>query len=234
MNKMDNIYTSGEYLRNNPSWHVEESEWKAKKISKMINSNKLFFNSVCEVGCGGGEILVQLKKMINHNCKFVGYEISPNAYKICKEKEGKNLNFKLKDFLKEKKIFFDVILVIDVIEHVENYFNFLKNIKSKGKYKIFHIPLDLSVQYVFRSKPILNARKNVGHIHYFTKEIALQILIDQGYEIIDYFYTAGGVEIPSKTLKNYFARFPRKLFFPINKDLCARIFGGYSLLVLTK
>lgn len=232
---MDNIYTSGEYFKNNPSWHVEDSEWKAKKIIKMINNNKLILHSICEIGCGGGEILVKLKKMSNNECKFVGYEISPLAYRICKKKEEKNLNFNLKDFLKEKDTFFDAILVIDVIEHVKNCFNFLEKIKSKGKYKIFHIPLDLSVQNVLRSKPILNARKKVGHIHYFTKELALQLLRDCGYDIIDYFYTAGGVEHTSNTsLKNYLARFPRKLFFSINKDLCVRILGGYSLLVLTK
>jgi len=228
------MYESGQYFKNNPSWHAEHSAWKAKQITKIINNNKLIPHSICEVGCGAGEILVQLKKMINNDCELVGYEISPQAYKICKEKKGKNLNFKFKDFLKEKNIFFDIILVIDIIEHIEDYFNFLKKIKSKGEYKIFHIPLDLSVQSVFRSKPILKGREKVGHIHYFTKETALQTLKDCGYEIIDYFYTAGSIELPSTTLMQSIAKIPRKLFFSINKDLSVRILGGSSLLVLAK
>ena len=79
-------------------------------------------------------------------------------------------------------------MAIDVFEHVEDYFGFLRKLREKAEYKIFHIPLDLSVQTVLRSSPIIKGRKSVGHIHYFTKETALETLKDTGYEIIDYFY----------------------------------------------
>ena len=50
-----------------------------------------------------------------------------------------------------------------------------REIKPKSLYKIYHIPLDLSVQTALRSGPIIKARVSTGHIHYFTKEIAIQI-----------------------------------------------------------
>jgi hypothetical protein len=106
--------------------------------------------------------------------------------------------------------------------------------EKKGKYKIFHIPLDISVQAVLRMSSILKCRERVGHIHYFTKDTALATLKDTGYEIIDYFYTAGALELSSKSLKSFLLRLPRWISYKINKDLAVRILGGYSLLVLTR
>jgi len=76
--------------------------------------------------------------------------------------------------LDDEKQFFDVVMAIDVLEHVEDYFTFLRKISKKGKYKIFHIPLDMSVSAVLRISPLIDGRKKVGHIHYFSKDTALR------------------------------------------------------------
>ena len=55
------IYTSGEYAAKNPTYHVEDSAWKAHQILKIIQRNNLQPLSICEVGCGAGEILRQLQ-----------------------------------------------------------------------------------------------------------------------------------------------------------------------------
>jgi hypothetical protein len=127
-----------------------------------------------------------------------------------------------------------VILVLDIIEHLEDYFSFLRSIKERALYKIFHIPLDLSVQAVLRAAPLIRDRERFGHIHYFTKETGLQLLRDLGYDIIDWFYTAVALDLPSANLKNVVMRFPRRLFYSINRDVAVRLLGGYRLLVLTK
>jgi len=56
------IYTEekGNYLENNPTWHIEDSPWKAKQIFKMLNKNSINPKSIAEIGCGAGEILNQL------------------------------------------------------------------------------------------------------------------------------------------------------------------------------
>ena len=43
----------------------------------------------------------------------------------------------------EIKNYYDLILCIDVFEHVEDYIGFLKTLKNKSKYHIFNIPLDM-------------------------------------------------------------------------------------------
>ena len=230
---MTGIYEDGTYLEHNPSWHEEDSPWKASKIQHMIERNSLSPKSICEIGCGAGEILNQLSLHYS-NVEFIGYEISPQAFDLCIKKQKTNLIFKCHDLLEENNIFFDILMAIDVFEHVEDYFSFLRKLKTKAKYKIFHIPLDLSVSTVLRSSPIIKSRQVVGHIHYFTKETALETLKDTGYEIIDYFYTCGSLELPNLGQKTNLLKIPRKLAFLVNKDLAVRLLGGYSLMVLTK
>jgi Methyltransferase domain len=227
------IYEDGTYLATNLSWHEEDSPWKAKNIDKIIRKNSLNPRTICEIGCGAGEILNQLSNL-NVDREFFGYEISPQAFELCSKKVKANLTFRLADLLEDDIAHFDIVMAIDVFEHVEDYFEFLRKLKEKAEYKIFHIPLDLSVQTVFRSYPIINGRKSVGHIHYFTKETALETLKDTGYSIMDYFYTAGSLELPNRGWKANLLRIPRKLAFSFSKDLAVRLFGGYSLMVLAK
>lgn len=231
---LEQIYTDGTYLKKNPDWHLEESPWKAQQVMRMLKQNNLLPRSICEVGCGGGEILKQLQEQMDSDCIFWGYEISPQAFEFCKSRMNERLHFKLADIGKETDVFFDLILVMDVIEHLEDYFSFLRAMKSKSHYKILHIPLDLSVQTVLRRNALLNVRNAYGHLHYFTKETALQLVKDVGYEVLDYFYTTSSVELPTHVLSRKLLKLPRKLFFAIHQDLAAHILGGCRLLVLAK
>ena len=231
---LKDLYTSSEYLKLNPGWHVEESPWKAKQVMRMMVKNELAPGTICEVGCGAGEILKQMQGLMGDSCLFWGYDISPIAIELAKIRANERLQFKLADIRQEKDAFFDLILVMDVIEHLEDYFSFLREIKAKSHYKIFHIPLDLSVQTILRRNGLLKVRQSYGHIHYFSKEIALQLLQDTGYEVVDHFYTARSLELPSNEIKRNVLRLPRKLLFGINKDLATRFLGGFSLLILAK
>ncbi|MBP2133695.1 hypothetical protein J2128_001649 [Methanomicrobium sp. W14] len=227
-------YTNGEYFRINPTWDVEDSPWKARQIHKIIRRNNLHPKSICEVGCGAGEILKQLQIILNDNCEFSGYEISPQAYNLCLNKTNSHLNFILKDFMLEEDVHYDVLLLIDLIEHLEDYFTYLRNIKNKSDYKIFHIPLEFFALAAIFHRFSLNQRNKVGHLHSFSKDIIIQTLKDMDYEIIDYFYTPGYSLGHNYGIKDKLVKLPRKYLFPLNNDLTVRIFGGYSLMVLAR
>jgi len=228
-----NIYTDGEYLKKNATWHVEESSWKAKQILQMLKQNELQPRTICEPGCGAGEVLKQLQEHLNSECRFWGYEISPQAFEMCKARANQRLHFKFADIRREENVFFDLMLVLDVIEHLEDYFSFLRDIRCKSAYKIFHIPLDLCAQTVLRKDGILKRRNLYAHIHYFTKEIAIRTLEDVGYEVLDYFYTPRMIDLPLDRLQKIL-RFPRKICFALHPDLTVRALGGFSLLALAK
>lgn len=227
------IYKDGAYLKKNPTWHVEESPFKAKYILRLLGKNNLAPRTICEAGCGAGEVLRQLQLQMSVDREFWGYDISPQAYEFSKPRENDRLHFKLADLGKEQGVFYDLLLVLDVIEHLEDYFAFLREIRTKGEIKVFHFPLDLSVQAVVRKNGIMKRREEHAHIHYFTKELALQVLADTEYEVLDYFYAPRSNEIGPQLIQKAF-RFPRAVFFSIHKDLAVRVLGGYSLFVLAK
>lgn len=225
------IEENGEYLKNNPTWHVEDSPWKAKQIIKMLNRNPINPKTIAEIGCGAGEILNQLHLSMPNYVSYTGYDISSDAISLAKTREKERLEFKNENLL-EINACFDLLLMIDVFEHVDDYLGFLKLSKNKAKNTIFHIPLDISAQGILRNN-LMSARYSVGHLHYFMKETAIATLVDSGYDIVDYFYTAGSLELPRKTLKSKIATLPRKLLFKSNEDLAVKLLGGFSLLVLT-
>ena len=231
--KLEELYTSGEYLEKNPTWHVEESPWKAQQIIRMMKQSGITPQTICEVGCGAGEVLKQLQQKMDPSCSFWGYEISPQALELCKTRANERLHFKLADIRYEEVAFFDLMLIMDVIEHLEDYFSFLRDIKSKSRYKIIHLPLDLSVQSLLRPNGLLDVRRAYGHLHYFTKNIALAMFKDVGYEVLDYFYAPRSIGLANNIVKKLLVP-PRVLFFSMHKDLAVRILGGYSLLVLAQ
>jgi cyclopropane fatty-acyl-phospholipid synthase-like methyltransferase len=227
------IYEDGTYLENNPTWHQQDSPWKARNIARLLKDNGVVPATICEIGCGAGEILNCLANDYGDAVTLAGYDISPQAYELCRKKERRNLHFHLKDLLDED-IRFDVVMAIDVFEHVEDYFGFLRRLRERGTYKVLHIPLDLSVQTVLRGAPIMKYRQTIGHIQYFTKETALATLRDTGYEVIDHRYTSGSLELSNRGWKANLMKIPRRIFFSLNRDLAVRVLGGFSLLVLAK
>jgi SAM-dependent methyltransferase len=226
-------YHDGDYLARNPSWHAEHSPTKARWIDDILVRNKIAAATIAEVGCGSGEILVELHKR-RPDSKLVGFDVSPQAYEICSPKKASGLDFKLADLTVTPTDPFDVLLAIDVFEHVPDYMGFLRSLKGKGRHTIFHIPLDLSVQALLRgsSYPIL--RQQTGHLHYFFKYTALATLQDCGFEIVDWNYTRSSQELPGKSLRTKIANLPRRMMQTVSQDLSARLFGGYSLMVLTR
>lgn len=224
-------YLNDRYLQNNPSWHVEDSPAKAKNILKILKRNKLAPRSIGEIGCGAGEILRQLQMKMDKKCIFTGYEISPQAYQLCQKKINAKLKFKLRDILKEKGSSFDLILVLDVIEHLEDYFTFLRKIKAKSEYKIIQIPLEINLFHLIKDS-FSTFRDSVGHLHFFNDQMVFRILKETGYEIVDYLY-ADYLDYPNQPWLYKFLGLGRNLVFRINKSLGTRL-GGYSLTVLVK
>lgn len=227
-------YTDGQYFDDNPTWHVEDSPWKAEHVHQMIVRNGLEPASVCEVGCGAGEVLVQLQNRLPDHCLLSGYDISPQAYELASRRANERLRFFQADLLAEPDAFFDLVLVVDLLEHLEDYYGFLRKLKLYGQNFIFHIPLDLSAYTVWRSYPIIDLRASVGHIHYFTKETALAALRETGYEIADWLYPEQQLVLRGKPARQKVLALVRQALLRANADLAVRLLGGRSLLLLAR
>lgn len=230
----DQRYIDGEYLEQNPTWHVEDSPWKAEQVFSMVSRHGLTPATICEVGCGAGDVLAQLQKKLPGHCRLWGYDISPHAYQLSLARTNPRLQFRQADLLAESEMTFDLMLVIDLIEHLDDYYGFLRKLKPLGRHTIFHIPLDLSAYSVWRSYPILDLRASVGHIHYFTKDTALAALRETGYQIVDWFYPVQQPVWRGKPARQKVLTLLRQLLLRANPDLAVRLLGGRSLMVLAR
>lgn len=228
---MTEIYSSGEYASLNPSWHQEHSVWKADQVIRMLQKHAIRPLRIAELGCGAGGILASLHNRLSPQPVCVGYEISPQAYALARKREQDGLEFVLGS---PPTVIdpFDVVLAMDVFEHVEDYLGFIRDMKRIGAWKIFHVPLDLSLVSLSRPAYLQQARQGVGHLHYFSRETAIASLEHAGLSIVDWFYTS--VEIDQGPYgRKRLHRF-RKFLFSRNQDLAARWLGGFSILVLAR
>jgi cyclopropane fatty-acyl-phospholipid synthase-like methyltransferase len=234
MNPVKNdIYTSGEYLGKNPTWGSEDSGYKASLIHSIIQKNNLNPKHIVDIGCGYGAILHRLSQLLQPGARFTGYDISPQAITVAKQYENEGIHFQCTDFLQIEKKNADMILVIDVIEHLQDYLSFLKNLSGKSGHFIFHIPLDLSCRTILKPHITLQQRQDVGHLHYFTHEHVKWILSDTGFQIKDWFYTSPDIDRHKPAnLKDFIKKQLRRFSYFLSKDLSVKTWGGYSLMVL--
>lgn len=231
---MSSIYEDGTYEALHPTWHVQDSEWKAEQIAKLLERNSLSPHTICEIGCGAGEILRQLSNRMAENVSFVGWEVSQAAYELCRQRVTPGVTYHCGNPLESGSDYYDMMMAIDVVEHIEDYIGFLRRLRLTARYKVLHIPLDLSVYSILRNYP-LQSRRGSGHLHYFTKEIALAALEDCGYVVKDYFYTAGSNELKGNPGRiRALLKYPRVVGSKIHQGWTVRLLGGYALMVLAE
>jgi SAM-dependent methyltransferase len=224
-------YLDGSYGNANTNWHAQDAGWKVSYIKKILESNTLNPESIVDVGCGAGQVLKLMSEEFPE-IPMTGFDVSPQAIAMCQKKEKVNLTFRLGNLLQET-LTFDCLLCIDVFEHVEDDLAFIRGLKSKCKFAVFHIPLDLSALGILRRVPE-KSRNQLGHLHYYTHDTAVQTLKDGGFEILDIMFTPSYIDYPSTRLIGRVFKLPYRLLFKIWPHFTVRLLGMASLMVLAK
>jgi SAM-dependent methyltransferase len=225
-------YTDGSYLeKTGNTWHQEDSAFKAKYIVAMLARHpKLRLSTVCDIGCGAGGVLAELQLALHDDTEFIGYDISPQAHQLSEKHANQKVKFILGDAFADTTLY-SLVLAIDVVEHVENCFEFLRKCKLKGKWKIYHIPLETHATATLRG---VNGWDAVGHLHLFTIETALKTVEYSGQRVLDWALTPGALERPRHTMKTFAANIVRRFLGRVSPKLGARLLGGYSILILAE
>jgi len=237
------VYLSGEYAENNPTWHTEDSGWKSKQISQALRDTGVDPKQVCDVGCGAGDVTFRLAQELPATT-FVGYEISEYAYQLAKSRETPNCHFVLGGLdAVDRDVRYDLAMAIDVFEHLEDPFSFLRRMRRLADLVLFHIPLELSALAVAINNPMWS-RRHVGHLHYFSRATALALLKECEYEILHFKYTHSyTVEFRNLIASGHTARkllklgalgLPRALLTALSPIATERLLGGLSLLVIAR
>jgi SAM-dependent methyltransferase len=219
-------YLDGRYRDANPTWHVEDSAWKANLVCELLALHGVTPDTVADVGCGVGEVLRLLHERLRTS-RCVGFDVSPYAISQARTRETEGLLFS--PFDQSRCEDFELILLLDVIEHVEDYFALLRWVRTRSRLQILLIPLDLSVLSVLRPHALLGARSSLGHIHYFVRATASAVLQDCGLRIINAKY----VWPPTlrSSVKHHVLHFVRLGVSKVSPDIAAKVLGGSSLLI---
>lgn len=226
MNRPD-MYSDGRYSSKNPGWHEGDAAWKAAQVLSMLSDQNLRPESIVDIGCGTGGVLEVIAGALN-TARLVGYDPSSQAVGMVERSDRVQLKVGTTADVHEH---YDVLLSLDVFEHVEDYIGFLRSLRPIADRFIFHIPLDLSAQSVIRERPLLTARATLGHLHYFTRRTALESLETAGFKITcDRILFSS--DMPNRRFKTRLANIPREFGRLLRPELSARVFGGSTLLVL--
>ncbi len=208
----------GRYLINNPAWHVEES---AKQIVRMLRRNRISPSNVYSTELAREAILWE-------------YDISPQAIELARNRADERLQFRRRDFRDVKDAYFELILGLDVIEHLQDYFGFLLPLEGEGPPQDFsHSPGSFGANRMAQRRAAQTPRHVRGHLRYFTKRRPSKRCRKPGTRFRTVSTRRGrivsGRRQPERVLK-----LPRWLFFNLHEDPAVRIPGGYSLLVLAR
>src|SRR5437667_4713531 len=154
---IEQFYLSGEYLRRNPTLHAEDSAWKAGVVAPLLDyfvevhpASPL---KVLDVGGGAGVLLSmiadRLRRTAGRPVTKCAIEFSPEMLEVQKSnnpdlERTEQGSIEATSFGDKE---FDLVLLIDVLEHLPNAETALREIRRIGRYAIIKIPLEDTVHF---------------------------------------------------------------------------------------
>jgi len=232
------VYTSGQYCVNYPTWHAEDSAWKARQVLRVFEPQKSAGPiRICDIGCGAGGVIASLEELLSAagvDAQFVGYDIAGAAIERARQQwNGRaRLAFQCQDVLELEKLDYNVCLLMDVLEHLEDPKGFLRKLHDRGlRDFVIHLPLENNWSGIMRGKTDPRCNK-AGHLHFLDTHSALSLLERSGLTVVKWVYTPElDLDIRHhRTPLNMLAYVPRKLFMKIAPALTVHTIGGAALM----
>jgi len=166
----------------------QNSQWvKLDKInfSKRTILGLVKEGTVLDIGCGDGLLMELLKR--ENNIKIKGIDISSKAVEIAKSRGLDAIQGDITDRLPFKDGEFNSVLLIDVLEHIFQPLDVLKEAhRVCTDYVYISVPNFVSfparLQILLGQVPENNTARD-GHVYWMTKKVITDLLNKAGFEV---------------------------------------------------
>ena len=169
--------------------------WYRFFLDLIPKQKKYQVNSLLDLGCGYGHFLSFVKNNSNIN-SLMGVEPFPEFLKHVESLGIEGYVSTLESYVQTSKRKFDVVTMINVLEHINNpqqvLYNISKNILNTEGSLILQVPNDFNIIQKIATKK--NSSKNWWfcppiHISYFSPSSLKRLLEDCGFKRIETFCT---------------------------------------------
>lgn len=157
----------------------------------FFSSNVSPNDSVLDIGCGNGACINTVSKKVN---KAVGIDISGKNIKLAKKRfSNSNLQYIIGDAISyEFKENFDVIILSNVLEHIEKRIEFLKKIKKLAPRILIRVPLiTRDWLAIYKKEKKMEYRLDPTHYIEYTEDGFKKEMWEAGLEIKSFYVKFG-------------------------------------------
>ena len=201
--------------------------------------NQLGGKSILDLGCGTGLLAVALTQP---DREIFGIELDEADSREAKAKGIEVITGNVEEAVQltsGRK--FDVLIAADILEHLANPSNLIEDFRilltGADGYAIISIPnianITIRLQLLFGSfnyteRGILDST----HLRFFTKKSLTQLLLDSGFEIVDYQFSSMPIElIIEGRLPSWLSYFLQQILRQVTR-VFPTLFGYQSIVVV--
>ncbi len=152
---------------------------------EIVSNFVLREKKILDIGCASGSLLYSLKK--HAPGELVGIDVSDYPISFGRERYNLDLRCTSLENARLPIAHFDLIMLIDVLEHVENLHGFLREMRrllaSGGS--IFILTPNFA-SYEFAGKRWHCLHQDFEHLHYFSPESLRKISARAGFRLLKY------------------------------------------------
>ncbi|MDP3989563.1 MAG: methyltransferase domain-containing protein [bacterium] len=226
-----------EYIEKNSDLHNSDVSSKVSVINRLLPKIPIKIDSVVDVACGSGKILLEITKGLDIK-KSMGIDISKNMIEVAKTNDlEKIVEWINDDVYQVQRSDFDLVLAVDILEHIEKDIVLLNHIKKLGRFVILKVPIEknilnnlikiLSFGYVDEQK---YTELKYGHIHHYSEKDIDKLIEGSNLRILFKEY----VHLPKRSKLLW--EILRIIFFPIwyvSRSFYLKFNGGFLVLLLS-
>jgi hypothetical protein len=210
----DDIYADGTYIKNNPTLHSEDSEYKFSYIHHLLKKCSFDGPKIKILDIGGGAGIISLR-----TCQMLaakGYEVECYAFDLSMEmllqQKSNNpyISLATSNFDQVRSNHFDITLMVDVIEHISDNASFADEVDQITNYIIYNIPIertlfDLLRNIYMKRTYYLMQTASLGHLHFFSA-ISAKRFVRKHHLLVDWAFPSYSQHILESNFSEYVAQ----------------------------